>query len=275
MTEKKNKYYKHPKYGHVYGDRGVTPFGRAAWPALITPKDPPPPQEGQQPGAPRFELVLLLKKTDLSVKKYKKHIESMKDEMVVLFNKGRSAKMSVEDVFQDGDEFDLEKYPYYKGNYILTARNAKDVNVVDGKKRDIDKNMVEGGNIVCLVVCPMITAHGISYKLEIVQYIKDDGVRFAGSIAPADTYLSIVDGDDEAAEEEEDNEVEDEEDEDEAAEADEETADEVEEEEEEAEKPKAKRAPRKVNKKETTGAKKKVVKGGRKLSNKELALKVL
>lgn len=209
MTEK-NKYYKHPTYGHVYGERLVTPFGRAAWPALLVPKEPPPPQPGQQPGQPRYELTLLLKKDDKDVKAFIKRLKEMTGEMVELFNKGRSAKISVDEPLKDGNDFDLEKYPYYKDNFILVGRNTKQINVVDGKKRDIDVKMVEGGNIVCAVVCPLVTAHGISYKLEIVQFVKDDGVKFAGSIAPADTYLSIIEetpeDEDEQEEEEEESE---------------------------------------------------------------------
>lgn len=256
MTEK-NKYYKHPQYGHVYGDRLVTPFGRAAWPALAVPKDPPPPQPGQQPGQPRYELTVLLQKKDKETKAFIKVLKEMTGEMVALFNKGRSAKISVDEPLKDGNDFDMEKYPYYKDNFILVARNAKNVNVVDGKKRDIDVKMVEGGNIVCAVICPLVTAHGISYKLEIVQFVKDDGVKFAGSIAPADTYLSIID--DKSEDEEEDEEDEEEE---EPAEADEEAAEDDEEEEEEKPKPK------KV-------AKKKAVKASKKKTNKELALEVL
>lgn len=188
----KSKYYKHPTYGFVYGLRQPTPFGRAAWPSLVKPKDPPPPQPGQPVGTPRYELTILLKKDDAFVKEFVAKVEKEVQEMLELFNKGRSAKLSVDAPLKDGNTFDLEKYPYYKDCWILVGRNAKQISVVDGKKRDIEVSRVEGGNIVCGVVTPLITAHGVSYKLEIVQYIKDDGVHFAGAVAAPDTYLSIV-----------------------------------------------------------------------------------
>lgn len=191
MSEK-GKYYKHPQYGHVYGQRLASPFGRAAWPALAKPKDPPPPQPGQQPGTPRYEVTILLQKKDKYVQEFITSLDVMVQEMVDLFNKGRSAKISVDAPLKDGDTFDLEKYPYYKDCWLLIGRNAKPISVVDGKKRDIDVKMVEGGNIVCGVVTPLITAHGVSYKLEILQYVKDDGVKFAGTVAAPDTYLSVL-----------------------------------------------------------------------------------
>lgn len=188
----KSKYYKHPQFGHVYGLRQATPFGRAAWPSLVKPKDPPPPLPNQPPGTPRYEVTILLKKDDKLVQEFVAKLDKEIKEMVDLFNKGRSAKISVDAPLKDGNTFDLEKYPYYKDCWILVGRNAKQISVVDGKKRDIECSMVEGGNIVCGVVTPLITAHGASYKLEIVQYVKDDGVKFAGAIAAPDTYLSIV-----------------------------------------------------------------------------------
>lgn len=191
MSEK-GKYYKHPTFGHVYGLRQATPFGRCAWPSLIKPKDPPPPQPGQPPGTPRYELTIILPKTDAYAKEFVAKLDKEVQEMVDLFNKGRSAKISVDAPLKDGDTFDLEKYPYYKDSWILVGRNAKPISVVDGKKRDIDVKMIEGGNIVCGVVTPLITAHGVSYKLEVVQFVKDDGVKFAGTIAAPDTYLSVL-----------------------------------------------------------------------------------
>ena len=196
-TKQKTKYYKHPKFGHVYGQRTATPFGRAAWPSLVTPKDPPPPEPGQAPGQARYELTLLLDKTSDEVKQFVTLMKTMTQEMLELFNKGRAAKLSADEPFKDGDAFDLEKYPYYKNNWVLVARNVKKPKVLDGKKREIGSDMVEGGNICLTVVTPLVTAHGISYKLDIVQYVRDDGVKFAGAVAPAESYLDVLEGVDE------------------------------------------------------------------------------
>ena len=52
-TEKEMKpedFYKHPKFGQVYGRPEVTPTGRCSWPTLVKPQDPPPPKPGEQPG---------------------------------------------------------------------------------------------------------------------------------------------------------------------------------------------------------------------------------
>lgn len=177
-------YYKHPTYGMVYGKSIVSPLGRLCWPFLVTPKNPPPATDGNPPGAPRYEVTIALPKADLKVKKFVKEVKEMTDEMLVLFNKGRSAKLSELSLFGkygDGDEADHEKYPFYEGTWNLVGRNTQVAKVVDASKKIIEAKTIEGGMIGRLIVTPLITSHGISYKLEAVQFVKDDGVRFAGS----------------------------------------------------------------------------------------------
>lgn len=185
------QYYKHPKYGIVYGDPTVTPTGRAAWPALVKPKEPPPPADGQQAGAPRYEVTIILPKSDEYVQKWIKAIAGMTDGMLKLFNQGRKAKIAVESVLKDGDEFDLEKYPYYKNSFVLIARNAKLPQLVDGKKQLIAADSITGGMFVRATVTPILTGWGLSYKLEALQLVKDDGTRFAGA-ARAASYTDML-----------------------------------------------------------------------------------
>lgn len=197
------QFYKHPKFGNVYGDVVLTPTGRCAWPALVKPKEPPPPADGQQAGAPRYEITIILPKTDSFVVQWEKAVTAMCKNMLTLFNQGRKGKLSVEEVLKDGDSFDLEKYPYYKDSYILTARNVKLPPVIDGKKQAIPVEQVLGGSFVRATVTPLLTGHGLSYKLEALQLVKDDGVRFAGSNrtgAMLDMIPEVEDDEVEAAE---------------------------------------------------------------------------
>lgn len=198
MTEKK-QYYKHPKYGHVYGEDIRTPTGRAAWPALVEPKEPPPPQPGQAKGAPRYECTLLLPKLDIDVIAFKALMQKMVDGMLARYNEGQKAKLSELTLFADGDSFDLEKYPYYAGNYIMVARNAEKprvANTARPKPQLIADSAVQGGNKVRFVVTPLITAKGVSYKLLLVQYVEDDGTKFAGARPDPMRLLDEIPGDD-------------------------------------------------------------------------------
>lgn len=186
------KYYKHPQYGHVYGESIPTPVGRFVWSNLVTPKDAPPPQkEGEKQGPPRYEITLLLEKTNAQVIQFMSQVKAMTDEMLLIFNKNRAADLGQCKIFGkagDGDEFDHEKYPYYKGCYVLVARNQKPTKAVNADKpkpKVIEASGILGGMTGKLVVTPMITAHGISYKLEVTQLIKDDGTRYGGAARDA------------------------------------------------------------------------------------------
>lgn len=186
-----NKYYKHVKYGTVYGNPVITPTGRCAWPALVKPQEAPPAKPGEPQGAPRYGITIILPKAEKPVQEWNKAVSVMVKEMLVLFNEGRKAKLSIENILLDGDGFDLEKYPYYKDSWILTARNVKLPPIVDGKKSEIPVDAVMGGMFVRATVTPLLTGHGVSYKLEALQRVRDDNTRFAGANR-AGGYLEML-----------------------------------------------------------------------------------
>jgi hypothetical protein len=185
------KYYKHPKYGTVYGNAIVTPTGRCAWPALVKPQEAPPAKPGEPQGAPRYGVTIILPKADKAAQEWVKAVSIMVKEMLVSFNEGRKAKLSLDSVLLDGDGFDLEKYPYYKDSWILTARNVKLPNIVDGKKSELPADAIMGGMFVRATVTPLLTGHGVSYKLEALQRVRDDSTRFAGA-SRAGGYLDMI-----------------------------------------------------------------------------------
>lgn len=195
----KSKYYKHPKFGHVYGDTIATPIGRASWPSLVTPKEPPPPQEGQQKGQPRYEVTLLIPKDGEKVKDWLKAVGSMTKAMISLYNQGKSGKLGECALLKDGDdpEVDLEKYPYYAGNWVLVARNTKQPVIkstkkIEGKLEVLEPNAIIGGMKIRCVVTPLVTAHGVSYKLEWVQLVQDDGTRYGGGTKDFNELLEDI-----------------------------------------------------------------------------------
>lgn len=206
---RKQSLWKHPSYGHVYGFSGPTPLGRFSFPSLMKPKDPPPPKPGEQPGQARYEVSILLEKASVEVQKFLAKLASMSAAMVELFNEGRGTTINLPEVLlKDGDKFDLEQYPYYAGMWVLVARNVLGSNDPKGfqvvsMERDADGNYlptkldsIEGGIIGKLVVTPLLTAHGVSFKLNTVQYVKDDDVRFGGGVR---NYAGLLDEADEQA----------------------------------------------------------------------------
>lgn len=192
MAEK-SKYYKHPKFGITYGDEIRTPVGRFVWPSLVTPKEPPPPQAGQEPGKPRYEVSLLLKKGVKEVEAFLKELKTMTAEMLPIFNDKRPAKISFDKIINDGDEADLEKYPYYEGHYVLVGRNSKQPEIFNKKREKVEASELIGGLNGVLLITPLITAHGVSYKLSAAQIVSDDGTRF-GSFS-RDVRSKLVDWD--------------------------------------------------------------------------------
>jgi hypothetical protein len=242
-TNNKFKLYLHPKFGRVYGEPVALPPTRIAWPYLVEPKEGGQSEDGQTFND-RYEGIALYDKKDKAFKKVSKHISSMAEEMVALYNKGKKTKVAGFEIGTDGDEFDHEKYPYYKGKIILTLRNSQQPTIV-GTKRDkdghpikIDPVLVEGGCLCSFVVTPHFAANGgLAFKVNVVQLVEDDGTRFGGSINP-NVYAGLLDYDEEyenGPEEEDDDDDEEEEEEDDDDEEEEEEDDDDEEEEEEEE----------------------------------------
>lgn len=176
----KSKYYKHPKWGHVYGEELIFPQGRLAWcNHLVTPQEPMEPKPGEQKGKPRYGVDLLIPKTDDNTEFFTR-LSNMLTEMVALYNEGLPTTLAINSFVSDGDAKDTEQYPFNAGNWVFTARNAEKPRCINAAAADIDPATLAGGMTGRIVATPMITAKGVSYKLTIVQMISDDGTRFAG-----------------------------------------------------------------------------------------------
>lgn len=232
---------KSKNYGHVYGETVRTPAVRVAWPSLTKPKESPfKNEDGSQKTPPRYELTFLLPKDTKETVAFLDNLESLKEEMVDAFNHKRPTKIQVDSLgVKDGDEFDLEKYPYYENHYVLIARNTAKP-AVRGAKKDtvLEASEVQGGCLCWGYLTPLCTAHGISFKLEIVQLLKDDGTRFGGgrkAESLMEDYESGVPEEFKEAEEEEETEEASEEVEESEEETEEESEEETEEGEEESE----------------------------------------
>lgn len=188
-------YYK-SKYNRVYGDTVAIKGGRAAWPYLVTPRENTFPVKAGDPiPAPRFEITVVLPKSDPKVQALVKAMAAESAGMLATYNEGKkSGKLAECPAFKDGDDFDHEKYPYYKDCYLALCRNASKPATVGANKQAIPADTIKGGNLVNVLATPHLGPEGISWKVETVQLVKDDGVKFAGSYNKA-ALLSMLDGD--------------------------------------------------------------------------------
>lgn len=197
----KAKHWKHPQFGMVFCNETVkTPVGRFSWPSLVTPK-PGMPQADGSVGQPRYEITVCIPKDGKGVTEFLADLNFYRDEMVPIFNQKRAAKLGEIDVmgkYGDGDTADHEKYPYYKGCWIISARNSKqEFNVMDANGDDLDPAAIVGGMQGRLLIRPLVTGHGMSFKLEIVKLLKDDGVRFGGGVRDVNKLKALLDEEEE------------------------------------------------------------------------------
>jgi hypothetical protein len=207
------KYYRHPKFGRVYGNTLPTPIGRLCWPALVTPKE----DNYQGKVTLRYGITVLIDKEDPKTLAFKEKLDTMLDEeggMLAIFNEHADVNISLSgEVLKDGDEFDQEKYPYYAGKYVILARNEKQIPVYgpSGSEEILDPSVIHGGVLGRVVLTPHLGPSGVSFKAEAVQYYKDDGVRFGGSVRNINAFLDAIKDDDdmgpEATEDEETDEL--------------------------------------------------------------------
>jgi hypothetical protein len=192
------KYYRHPKFGRVYGTTLKTPIGRLCWPALATPKE----DNFQGVVTSRYGITILLKKDDPKTQAFVDSINTMLDEeggMLEIFNEHADVRISLNsEVLKDGDGFDMEKYPYYAGQYVVLARNEKQIPVYGptGKDEVLDPSMIKGGVLGRVILTPHLGPSGVSFKAEAVQYYKDDGVKLGGSARNINDMLDSIAEDD-------------------------------------------------------------------------------
>lgn len=195
---KKSKYWKHPKFGHVYINNEAlsTPLVRVAWPALKSARADSTNDKGETIKG-KYELVFVLPKKNADVKNLNKAVQAMTKGMLELYNKGNPAKLATCESFKDGDAFDHEKYPYYKNSWILLARNNNEPSMI-GKKKDkngkfekVDPKLVQGGTLCRGIVTPIVSAKGISFQLISVQLVEDDGTRYGGGAPAAESYHKL------------------------------------------------------------------------------------
>lgn len=193
----KSKFYKHPRFGHVYGDILATPIVRCAWPSLVTPKDPPPAKPGEAQGVAKYEVTLILDPKDEKHVAFIKQVKEMTKAMTALYNDNNSAPLGVCAIGKDGNKLNAEdKYLYYEDKIVIAARNASKPVVYAFDMSVADASIIQGGNLVKAILTPIVSAKGVSYRLSKIRFIKDDGVKFGGGVSDSKMTAMLSDDED-------------------------------------------------------------------------------
>ena len=240
------QFYKHKKFGHVYGKPVKTGVGRLSWGHLVNPREYDG-EDADENSKPRYEFDLIMDPSDKGTKGFIKAVEAQlapadnEMGMLALFNKGRSVKIGDVETVRDEEKVNLEKNPQYEDSVFIQGRRYDPIPVVDESGKPLDASKLENGMLIRAVLEPMLTAHGISYKCALIQFVEDDGERYAGGQPSINSYLGLlgIEAEDVEEEEEDDEEFsddeEEEEDDDVEVEVDEDEEEEDEEEDEEEE----------------------------------------
>ena len=182
--EVKEKYYAN-KFNNVFGPMMGTPIGRIQFVALVNP------QMKFQP--PKFGATFLFDKKDPAAKAaLNKMIAECSELKAFAESKGIDTEGFTVPPIQDGDDAKVSKYQGYAGSYYISAKNPQRIEVVDSQSKPIDAAMIMPGVLVRGVVTPIIYADGFSWRLHVVQLVKDDGVRFHAGADPK-SLLSALD----------------------------------------------------------------------------------
>lgn len=174
-------YYHQEEYNVIFANEAIeTPIGRLSQVHLTKKTKERKDKKGKIiPGA--YSVTLLLDKEDKKVKKFYKQIEEAVAEMKDLYNSKAEVEMGkVKKLFWDGDAGETEKYPHDKGMWKLVASVKDDLpQIFDRTGEEQAPEKVLSGLLGVLFVKIKFHAKGVSFGLEVVQTIEDDGVRLS------------------------------------------------------------------------------------------------
>lgn len=174
------KYFEN-SYQNIFGSMMATPVGRATFVHLVTPNEKYKPS--------KYGLHVLFPKNDEATKKGLNAIISMCKTMAEQkFGKDKIPGFTYGPL-RDGDE---ETYQGFAGCWFIKCSSKRQPEIVDTKKTNLDPNLIVPGVLVRPVVTPILFDSGFSYQVHVVQFIKDDGVRYYGGPDPK-SLLSALD----------------------------------------------------------------------------------
>jgi len=197
MTNKDFNYYE--KNQIVFGNVPyTTPVCRLCFPALTAPKSAPP-KPGQPAGRPSYQSTLLFPKDsqehvdflklmkvqfNLMLDEYNSHVTDAPLASIKPCLNGDDAK------WQTGEK--SGKYTFYKGQYVVAARNTDLMPIIDVNGQPCDPKLLHGGVLAKAVITLTVFSRGATYKLRAIQLVKDDGVVFAGGAISNDEFIKML-----------------------------------------------------------------------------------
>lgn len=197
----------------VYGEAIIIPEARVAFPKIFEPAPAREQKDGTM-GKPRYEINFLYDSNDAEVQKLERKILMSAKAMIAMYNEKKPKNMvalgSIESALRDGNNqgkngsaTDFERYPYYEDKLILFACNTSKPDVIDNEGNELDGSEIKGGMICKAVIVPHLGGTGLSFRLETLQLVEDDDVRFGGSKPDYKSLLAAVQDDEDEDETEE------------------------------------------------------------------------
>lgn len=206
QTAESHGFSESKQYGMVYSNKYMpTPIGRVQFPYLIKPNE--------YQGKKSWSITLCFPKSGANLTALMA-IEQVVKQMKLVKYGDPNFVMDV-DFVRDGD---LEKYEGYAGNWYIRA-NAKYENFLQGvpvvgpdAKKNMDPAQIISGVECIILVKPKLSgvyphvqgkpkaAQCVSYDLECVQYVRDDGTRYKAG-PDVRSFLTALTGVEELVEE--------------------------------------------------------------------------
>jgi hypothetical protein len=189
--ETKEKFYVN-KFSNVFSPLMGTPMARIQYVNLVN--------ANVRYAPAKFGCVLLFDKSDPAVKAaLNKMIISFNEMKLFAESKGIDCSGFTVGAVQDGDSDRHVKYQGYKGHWFISPKNALRPEYIDSKQNPIDPALLVPGVLVRAVVGQVLYKEGCSYKLSVVQLVRDDGTRLIGGTDPKSLLTAM--GEDEGTEE--------------------------------------------------------------------------
>lgn len=177
MTNEKKDLYVN-QYGQVYTAMLRTPVGRAAFTKLITPDI--------YQGQPKYRTCILFPKDNPEVVNSLKRLETAAEEALKkkFGDKLDKQRVALNAALRDGDDAKMAEYKGFKGCWYIQPGTKQIPTIVDEKESAIGAEAIISGMKVRAVVTGIITDKGVGWRLDILQLVLDDGVRYLGGPDP-------------------------------------------------------------------------------------------
>ena len=167
-------------YGNAFGSMMSTPIGRAQYVHLVEP--------GKKFQPPKFSVHILFSKNDVANTQALMDMKAACQALAVSKYADKVPAMTYP-ALRDGDEEDGQGF---QGCWYIKAQNKQRPEIVDTQKKGLDPAIVVPGTLIRCVVVPILFDGGYSWQLQLVQFVKDDGVRYYGGPDPK-SLLSALD----------------------------------------------------------------------------------